>query len=127
LRLNKNAFLIGDRDGNRSDEELNETKKRVVREIGDTNSWFTMGREIENYLTKKTLCLWLGLDKVKLDENKKLEDIIPKSKKIKYSANKTKFSKEIINYIELEDLEILDLKTQLENLITKISKWNGKS
>ncbi len=51
LKINKNAFVIIDRDGKSSTTEINETKKRISKEIGDNNSWITKGREIENYLT----------------------------------------------------------------------------
>lgn len=124
LRLNRNAFVIMDRDGFSNATQINKTKTRIKTEIGDRNSWVTKGREIENYLTKKTLEDWLKVEKLKLDSNKKLEDIIKTSSK-KYNLTKSKFASEIIKSIDENDLEILDLKSKINQLVKKIISWNN--
>lgn len=132
LRINRNAFVIIDRDGKTISTKLNETKNRITHEIGESNSWITKGREIENYLTDKTISDWI-FDKYELkasfvnDRNTKLEDNISNSYKtisLKYNLSKTVFSSEIVKYIDKESLEILDLKENILNLIDKIRKWN---
>jgi hypothetical protein len=88
----------------------------------------------ENYLTKKTIERWLMEDheiknaKFEDNKNEKLENIILEHNdgiKIIYNKNKTIFSKEISQYIEEDSLEILDLSTNLKELITCIRDWNS--
>jgi predicted ATP-dependent endonuclease of OLD family len=124
LKLNRNAFVIMDRDGFSSTTKINSTKKRIKDEIGDKNCWITKGREIENYLTEKTLIKWLEIDKIRINADKKIEEIISKVSKIKYNQTKSKFAKEIIKDITIEDIDILDLKLRMNQLIKKINSWN---
>jgi len=132
LKINKNAFVIIDRDGKSITTKINETKKRISNEIGANNSWITKGREIENYLTDETITKWL-LEKhnykvvFKNDKDIKLEENIINSSskiKLKYNLNKTLFSNEIIEYIDDKSLKTLDLDEKLNALITEIDKWN---
>lgn len=125
LKLNRNAFVIMDRDGFSSTTKLNQTKLRIKIELGDRNSWITKGREIENYITSKTLKDWLKIDTIKLDSNKKIEDIISKVSSIKYSTSKSKYASEIVKHIDISDLEILDLKLKMHQLLKKIKSWNN--
>ena len=132
LKLNSNAFVIIDRDGKSINEKINDTKSRIANEIGEGHSWITKGREIENYLSDKTVADWL-LDKHRYesnfvnDKNTKLEDNIISSNekiKLKYNLSKTIFSSEIVDYIKSDSIDILDLRENLLNLISKINKWN---
>jgi putative ATP-dependent endonuclease of OLD family len=134
LKINTNAFVMIDRDGKTINPKLNKTKERIKNEIGENNCWITKGREIENYLTKKTIERWLMEDheiknaKFEDNKNEKLENIILEHNdgiKIIYNKNKTIFSKEISQYIEEDSLEILDLSTNLKELITCIRDWNS--
>lgn len=124
LKLNRNAFVVMDRDGFSSTSKINSTKRRVKEEVGDKNCWITKGREIENYLTEKTLKKWLKIDKISIHSDKKIEEIVSNVSKIKYNQAKSKYSKEIIKEVTLEDIEILDLKLRLNQLIRKIINWN---
>lgn len=124
LKLNRNAFVIMDRDGFSNNTKINETKTRIKNELGDRNSWITKGREIENYLTEKTLKNWLQVEKIRIDSNKKLENILSKITTKKYQSAKSKYSIEISKNIEINDLEILDLKLKMNQLIKAIKGWN---
>ncbi|WP_370173246.1 ATP-dependent nuclease [Leeuwenhoekiella palythoae] len=124
LKLNRNAYVVMDRDGFSSVTNLNKTKSRIKAELGDRNSWVTKGREIENYLSSNTLKKWLEFEKIKTDSNKKLEDIVSKVSTKKYATGKSKYSVEIARYIEKDDLNILDLKLKINQLVKKISSWN---
>jgi|TARA_B110001469_G_scaffold19_1_gene40 putative ATP-dependent endonuclease of OLD family len=124
LKLNRNAYVIMDRDGFSSVTKLNATKSRIKAELGDRNSWVTKGREIENYISVNTLKKWLEVDKIKPDANKKIEDIISKVSTKKYATLKSKYSAEIIKHIDEDDLNVLDLKLKLNQLIKKINSWN---
>jgi len=132
LKINSNAFVVLDRDGKTMNTKVNDTKKRIIDEIGEGNNWITKGREIENYLSDKTISKWLSekhgyKSNVINDKDTKLEDNIlnsDKKIKLKYNLSKTVFSSEIANYIDKDSLEVLDLKDNLLNLIEKINKWN---
>ncbi len=132
LKINSNAFVVLDRDGKTMNTKVNDTKKRIIDEIGEGNNWITKGREIENYLSDKTISKWLSekhgyKSNVINDKDTKLEDNIlnsDKKIKLKYNLSKTAFSSEIANYIDKDSLEVLDLKDNLLNLIEKINKWN---
>ncbi|WP_405381966.1 ATP-dependent nuclease [Maribacter sp. LLG6340-A2] len=124
LRLNRNAFVIMDRDGFSSTTKINATKSRIKSELGDRNSWVTKGREIENYISTKSLKEWLEVEKIKIDSNKKLEDIISKVSTKKYATAKSKYSSEIVKHIDIDDLNVLDLKLKMNQLVKKINSWN---
>lgn len=133
LKINTNAFIIVDRDGNSGDAKLNDTKNRIMEEIGGDNCWVTKGREIENYLSEKTLSNWLKTDYgraviVSGNQNKKLENILKESDstmKIEYNKNKKGFATEISKYIDEHDLNILDLAEKVRGVISKIKEWNS--
>lgn len=132
LKINKNSFVIIDRDGKTGNTKLNATKKRINSEIGNNNCWVTKGREIENYLTEETISNWL-LKKHKYesnfknDKNTKIEENILKSNnkiKLKYNLKKTLYSSEIVEFINLSSINTLDLKENLKKLINEIKVWN---
>jgi predicted ATP-dependent endonuclease of OLD family len=125
LKLNRNAFVIMDRDGFSSTNKLNETKRRIKLEIGENNCWITKGREIENYLTENTLTKWLSINKISIDLDRKLEDTISKKHSLKYNLDKTNYSKEIVKNIDSIDLDILDLRKRLAQLTKAINTWNS--
>lgn len=124
LRLNRNAFVIMDRDGFSSKTKINSTKTRIKKEIGEKNYWITKGREIENYISEQTIRNWLDIEKIVLNPDKKLGDIISRKTNKKYDSAKSKFAKEIVENITQDDLEILDLKRKMNQLIREIHNWN---
>ncbi len=132
LKLNTNSFVVMDRDGKTISQKLNDTKLRIQNELGINNVWVTKGREIENYLSNNSIKDWLEKNyKMKSnfenEINTKLEESISgiaNSKKIKYNLNKNKYASEIIQFINQEDLNILDLNSNILNLVETIKKWN---
>ncbi len=124
-KINKNVFIIMDRDGFSSKSKLNKTKERVVNEVGEGQFWVTKGREIENYISSDTINSWLNIENFNNNINSKFENLISeRSSEIKYETNKVKFAKEISDLISINDLNILDLKSNLISLINLIKKWN---
>jgi hypothetical protein len=121
-----------DRDGKTISPKLNDTKSRIQTEIGENNVWITRGREIENYLSKPIIENWIFTNhKMKIsfenDVNTKLEDSISKvdaSNKLKYNLNKNKYASEITAFIELDQMNILDLKEKINTLVSSIKAWN---
>lgn len=132
IKLNRNCYIVMDRDGKTINTKLNQTKERIKKELGDNRVWITRGREIENYITDKTLQNWLTTkhgfkNNITNTLNDKLETIIenqPTLQKLKYNLNKNKYATEIVNFIEKDDLNNLDLKSNIENIISLIKKWN---
>jgi putative ATP-dependent endonuclease of OLD family len=133
IKINRNAVVLIDRDGVTTAAELNKTKERIKSETKDSNCWITKGKEIENYLSSKTLEKFIELKykkqiMIKTDLNKTLDDQINDNKlKFNYSSNKVQFSKEIVKHVESDDLDILDLKERISYLVTEINRWNGIS
>ena len=132
LKINRNAFVVLDRDGKTMNTKINETKSRISQEIGEDNYWITKGREIENYLSDSIVQNWLLNDhnyKVKFsnDKNEKIEQNILNSSdkiKLKYNLSKTVYSAEIVKYFDSDNLDELDLEQKLNTLIIKIREWN---
>jgi putative ATP-dependent endonuclease of the OLD family len=134
LRLNKNAVILIDRDGNTINAKLNATKIRIQKELGETGCWITKGREIENYIPENSIKAWIetktGIDtQFKYSSNQKLEEnILTNHKKLKidYSRQKTFYAKEIIQFIKQEDINVLDLNKQMSIVSSLIKKWNNR-
>ncbi|MCU0432926.1 MAG: ATP-binding protein [Bacteroidia bacterium] len=132
LKLNRNSFVLMDRDGNNIKAKLNDTKLRIQNEIGQDSVWITKGREIENYLSNKTIKNWLqSIHNIKCDFNNdintKIEEnitkIIPHTK-IKYNLNKNKYASEIISFVDIEQMDVLDLAEKINKVVKAIKKWN---
>lgn len=132
LRLNTNAFVVIDKDGKKASSNLNNTKIRIQDEIGENNCWVTKGREIENYLTAKTINSWLSKyinsPNFIYHQHDKIEDTISHanpSLSLKYNTKKREFSSEIISHIDVTDLKILDLDDRIHQMVNVIKKWNS--
>lgn len=132
LKLNRNCFVVMDRDGKSIKTKLNHTKERIAKEIGENKIWITRGREIENYITKNTIETWLDKlydikTNIDLNHNLKFETFfenISKTNKIKYNLNKNKCASEIVEFITMADISNLDLKPKIEQIINLIKSWN---
>jgi len=136
LRINRNAIVIIDRDGFTSGSKLNRTKVRINKETKERNCWITQGREIENYLTQRTIESYLGdqfnLDtQFQYDPDKKIRETLRKiafeTVGFDYDNDKPKYAKEIIDFISDEDLDILDLRKRLSHVVKSINEWNYSS
>lgn len=130
LKINKNSFVVIDKDARRETEKIAATKERIQTEIGLDNCWITKGREIENYISVSSLNDWLSNKKVKGCENivfekfDKLEDKLPCLTPL-YNRNKNGYAKEIINFINENDLDVMDLRIKLNSIVNSIKKWNA--
>jgi predicted ATP-binding protein involved in virulence len=133
LRVNHNAIMLIDSDKKKESDNIDKTKQRLVSEIKsmDGIAWVTEGREIENYISSRTLSAFYSRNDIKGTSMPVYEKIWEKVDEIKpgdgekYGEDKVFFAGEIIPYINKEDLNILDLTKQLENIGAKIYQWNG--
>lgn len=130
LKINKNGYVIMDSDATSKNYIINTTKKRIQKEIGSAKCWITDGREIENYITKQSLEKWLNSKgkpiskKIILKKFSKLEDILATLLSPVYNKNKNNYAREIIEFIDIEDIDRLDLKPKIEEIIDSIKSWN---
>ena len=132
LRINRNAYVVIDKDSKRATKKLNETKRRIQLELGGKNCWVTQGIEIENYLSERTVKMWLQSKgrESHFSQNKhvKFEKAVTKSisvgSTLNYANSKRAFSQEIVSFMNLLDLHTFDLKDRIESLVGAIKSWN---
>jgi putative ATP-dependent endonuclease of OLD family len=65
LRVNRNAILLMDSDKKARATRINDTKKRMKKEIDEIGgySWITKGKEVENYISLKCFKAEISLEK----------------------------------------------------------------
>jgi predicted ATP-dependent endonuclease of OLD family len=132
LKINRNAAVVIDSDITENKPEINTTKRRIIDEIGEENTWITEGKEIENYINSDVIIKWLqsinAYNNEPIDLSKPLfSDIISladSTSKINYNLKKTRYSNEIAQHFCSEDMEFKGLKTKVQQLIILIKNWN---
>ena len=127
---NRNSILVMDSDKRNSKNSINTTKKRIKEEFENNGSiiWVTEGREIENYLSKRVINKEYGINKqIKRYQNiKNFLNTEQEGSKYgdNYVSNKYKKSVALVNHMKPEDLQILDLKNKIDEIVQKIKEWN---
>lgn len=136
LSINQHAIFVMDRDEAKASGRLNETKERIRAEVGDERCWVTAGREIENYL-RPTLINEFLMDKigkplkVAFAKNARLEKSIATALKgvdgptIAYAKDKVGYARIFAERMTSEDLDVRDLREQMERMVRLIRGWNG--
>lgn len=122
VKINPNIILVMDSDKESEEDVINDTKLRIHKELGKENSWITDGREIENYLSKRTINMWLNNDENTALRLEKYNKVLDELKN--YSKDKHESSREIVKFIDENDLDIYDLKEKISSICQKIRKWN---
>lgn len=125
LTTNRNAAIVIDSDKKYSTAKINDTKRRVKEEFEKQSfmCWITQGKEIENYLTVRSINQAF---RKKLKKDVGRYELFPEYiKKIdaNFSNRKTPFAKFIAPFITNED-EIMDVKKRILELYQTIEKWN---
>jgi len=130
--LNRNAIIVMDSDKKSEADEIKETKKRILDEIGKSGSglcWITKGREIENYIPASAISKLIKRDSEKRNVGQfdsfpeYLNSIIP-GLGTQYDKNKVPCSKEIRNHLTKDNCNMLDLNDKMNETILQIEKWN---
>lgn len=124
LNINKNAYIVMDSDmkAEYSLEELRDTKKRIIEECEKSNigCWVTKGREVENYLSSRTLSEHSG-SVIAGDIFATIGEYCPSFNKDK----KVQFAREVAEIITLVDIEgNTDLEVNVREVVAKIKGWN---
>ena len=132
LRVNHNAIILIDSDKKTKTSKINDTKKRIKKEIEEIEgiSWITAGKEIENYIPADAVSKLLKIDKV--DQVGRYVNFfeylnsIEKNKGTYYSTKKAMLAEEIVPHLSKENLnEILDLSKKLDSICDRIRTWNN--
>lgn len=125
LLTNRNSAIVIDSDKRNRQATINETKKRVQGEF-ETNKlfcWVTKGKEIENYITSRTINAHYDSALAQVKQYELFPSYIS-SLNDNFSLQKVKFAQDLADDIKAEDLAILDLKEKVTKLATVIKKWN---
>ncbi len=125
LLTNRNSAILIDSDKKGEDQEINDTKKRIIDEFQKSNSfyWVTKGREIENYISKDALNRKYAESNLsQIDTFSDFKDYI-KGLEPSFENKKVEFAKSLS--FEKGDLKILDLEAKVDELVKMIKKWNG--
>lgn len=128
--LNRNVAIVIDSDKSNDSASLNNTKNRIATEVLGIGGvvWVTAGREIENYLESELYVK--ALTELSCDPNTDYKDqysdrceVLKTQKKV--SLNKLKLAN-VATKLPLE-LEVLDLKSRLEDVIAFIRNASRKN
>lgn len=133
LRLNRHAAVLMDSDKDNESDTINETKKRIVAEVGRMGGivWITDGREVENYLPHEAIGNYYGRQlQTPLEKFKRIEDYIQtevgKEQRKGFEKSKVEFAAKICPRLTRESISNnTDLSSKLANLCQKIKKWNN--
>ncbi len=129
-KLNRYSAIMIDSDKEKPRSRINSTKKRIREEFGSGSgfAWVTKGREVENYIEPEILRKAIKAVHPNAECLNEMGDydncLLIKSKKGKEaSANKVKVAREVVK--EQTNLDILDLKEKVNQLIEFIRQANG--
>ncbi|GGE68538.1 putative ATP-dependent endonuclease of OLD family [Paenalcaligenes hominis] len=137
-KLNRNLAIVIDSDKESARKKINETKKRIIRELQSSGgiAWVTKGKEIENYLSESLLTeALMQIYPEKFDglcKTGPFEYVLPfknkpsrkkGAKPITENPDKIKIAKAIAN--QDADLNILDLKEKVNELARMIQMANA--
>lgn len=131
LRINQRSAIVMDSDRKKGlNDPLNATKLRVIAECeaNGLHAWVTDGREIENYLTQRTVEAAVAEAGIRKDGQFEIRAIGSFSDSFErvvgptapawcdYAANKVAWAHRLVKHIEAQDISP-GLKTKVESLI----------
>ena len=127
LTTNRNAAIVMDSDKKNQQESISSTKKRIVEEFDTLNmfSWVTKGKEIENYITAKSISARFEKNVKQCGRYSLFPDYINRHYK-GFAGKKVQFANEMLPYITVENTRgHLDVEEKIKKLYAQISKWNN--
>lgn len=131
LRINRKAALLVDSDKKTKRSRLNNTKKRMIKEVQEIGgyTWVTQGREIENYVPSSVFARIL--DTTVSDEFEIYESVFDQLDRIQtgmgeyYRQRKPLLAERVVPLLDLELVQAtLDVAERTSELIDKIKAWN---
>jgi len=131
LLVNRNAIIVIDSDKKNKPQPINDTKKRILKEIEEINGicWITKGREIENYIPSEALVSLYNQKTTKklgqYDSFSEYLDTIKKGEGKKFLSNKVRFAERIRSNLTKENLSsVLDIDERIKEVSKRIKSWN---
>lgn len=131
LLTNRNSAIVMDSDKTSEDDKINDTKCRIVDQFSAKGLfyWVTEGREIENYLSPKRIETTLASNEkpITVGDNEKFSkfaDFIEPTYN-GFVSEKVVFAEKMAEKMDQTDLDVLDLKSEIGDLVVRIRKWNG--
>lgn len=131
IRVNRNAIFVIDSDIKSARGEINNSKKRIKKEVEEIGGycWVTRGKEVENYIPVRVFENFLGSEET-LREINRLHPVWNTLNKIRpgasnYEKKKVAFASHISPLITRENSsDRLDLFDRISEVIEKICSWN---
>jgi len=126
--LNRNLVILMDSDKNKADDPVNKTKQRISAEFSKEQGfpWITAGRTIENYIDAALMasCIdqILAGGGAMMPKDDEFSDRLKKENYGGRPIEKVKLAHLITE--KMPDLNILDLKSKVDELIKFIRKAN---
>jgi len=131
LLTNRNAMMLIDSDKKSEDDDINDTKKRMLKEITSAGGicWITKGKTIENYIPSNAISSLFKIEeKTEVGQYEYFGnclDTIEMGEGTRFLRNKVLFAERIRPYLKKEDLiKSLDLDERLDEVVQEIKKWN---
>lgn len=129
LTTNRNSAVVIDSDKRNKKDQINDTKKRIVREFANRKlyCWVTKGKEIENYLPLDAINKMFPSSQ----RERKCSLFHSFANYIKptypnFEHDKVEFAKKITPYLTVTNSQdMLDLKEKIEQLYKQIEQWNS--
>lgn len=131
FRANLHSIIVIDSDKTNSKKRINQTKLRIKKEFNKNKAivWITQGKEIENYLSRNIFKKVYKVNK-QIGQYEKIDEFLNKNSRKKnmgnyYVTHKVSESISIADKMLLEDMNTLDLETQISTIVNQIKTWNG--
>jgi predicted ATPase len=125
LRMNRNFAVVIDSDkrklpSGKTRSDLNATKKRIIQETMDSDGlvWVTQGKEIENYISSRLIKMVSNDEDKNVDKFESVPDALTRADKISLAHNVAELSED-------QDLDHLDLRARVTELVDRIRLWNS--
>ncbi|MBF0464219.1 MAG: AAA family ATPase [Nitrospirae bacterium] len=132
FRVNRNAVVLIDSDKKDDQASLNETKRRIIKEVEENEgiAWVTKGNEIENYIPAEAVGKLLnktGIEQVEQFEDFfKYLDAIDVGEKSSYRKKKPVLAEKVCEHLTKENTKsIIDLDEKMTEVCSQIRKWNN--
>lgn len=128
-RLNRNIAVVIDSDKANARSIINATKKRVADEFGESFSWVTFGREIENYISVEVMNRALAEECAQFERasgigrfDHRLHYIEKSTGKEVTRVDKVKIAKRVTQHPA--DMSQMDLSKKMKALVAFIKQAN---
>ena len=131
LNVNKNAVIVIDSDKKSANSSINNTKKRIKEECGNSiEVWITKGREIENYVPKEIIDKCFDINSIRqFEKYDDIKEYLSQSGQdnlgTKFERDKVGYAYRFIEKMTRENMiDSLDLNERMLSIISRIEEWN---